>query len=607
MSSKHAYYPKLEEGFGIIRKDPELVYKWCEEKQMSVVVIRDGENYDKTRYLENIFDSIINVTEIQIALRFVSNPYDVLLYFLKVHKAFHKDYTPTADRKTFQKRYWPSDVICLELTSYLSAHMEYIITMYMYLYNRGIIMPQFYVIIDYPTQDFNFISTDIFDRQEPGWTVPNFIPKLGVESNPMAVRTTGALSIQKFGDELRSGARIVIISSNGLYERKIKEGIADKQPQPQVFQDIISYLKTPFSDVPSIILMNTPEDLIYWKERFPIEEKLQTEENKKQIEGFRVSLVVYDPTIKVPKNTLYTGNHHMPMIPNANYQKTSYWKLALLPFVERIEMYSDTTERQVVVRGIFEISPIQDIVLFLKYSVRFGALYANYQKRGGSRMFTSIIRSETDLLSELNIDNVISLSSEDPSKKLDQKEVVIRLSVHPIMVSIIQKWFERGYPRFSILVFVATMMTTSGKFTEIREPGTREYDNDISQTSRYGQVFFDFLKLCASMGDPYPKEGGRTSKLLLRLSELYGTLGEEYLPDHNEFHIHLVKLISEDFKPYILHRLSHSTYRSVHSSQRNWTISQTVQSPEFLFPLSAIPTSTNMYVPLFVPIDRIGV
>jgi hypothetical protein len=578
------YYPSLPEGYGVVRQNPLDVYKWCKDRNKSFLIVRNGTPYDKTRYLDEVFNSIDQAIHVaRLKKEFVTNPYDALLYFLKVHQSYHRIYEQTGFRNNSdkEKRFWPADVICIEITSYLPAQVEYIIMMYRYLYSRGVRMPQFYVIVDYPTNVFSFISTDIFDRVDPPWTQPISDSRL----------PTSPLVLQKYNEQLIMSSVHVVVSSNGMYENKIKQNL--NKPH-LIFQDIVSYLNTTKNnDLPSIVLVNTVEDLLYWRERFPVDED----------KDFRPNLVILDMGIKVPKNTMYTGNHLSSALPNEDYQKSIYRKVLSLPYEPKVEVYYEDASKPVVIRGIFEISPIVDIVLFLKYNVKFSSLYSNYQKQGSTRSFGTVVRADTELLAELNIDKKLEVSHQ---KHLDQKEIVIRFGVHPILVSIVQKWFERGWPRFSILIFIAVVTTSSGKAIEIREPGTREYDNDISQTSRYGQILFEFLKLCAVTGSPYPDSEvyGRTSKLLLRLSELYGTLGEEYLPDHNEFHMHLVKLLSSDFKPYILHRLRHSIYRASYSSQRNWTISQTAQAPEYLFPLSVVPSSTNMYVPLFVPIDR---
>jgi hypothetical protein len=620
-SDSNPFHPTCEKGFGVIHSEPPPVYDWCKSKNYSLIIVRDGVEYDKTEYLSQSFRSMRERTGHIIQKKlFVTNPYDMLLYFLKVHDFIYDRMRSTlpsstendSSGKNKSVTYFPSNVICIEITSYLPAYMEYIILMYKYLYNIRTNLPQLYAIIPYGGRNgvLDFISSDLFGTFEnSNLSMPLFSslphphphPQPPPQLLPEArnIRSQNSIHDHKL-NELVYDMIIVprsihfIISKCSIFEKVIKPHITRGY---KLYDGIISFFKgtnTSTNNDASIILIHSLEDLlyrksIYWGNNVENDEKKEDFYEKELLPNN----IVFDARMYVPCDRLYSGNQSVISLPNNEY--ISYALNALksrYPGASIMSYDQMPYNAEPVVRGIFTRSPIVDICLFLKYNARFSMIYSTYCPNG-TKGFIPVIRGDSEMLSKL--------IGEDR----ECRESVIRFGIHPIFISMIKKWFDNGWPKFSILIFVAVITTASSKSIEIREPGTREYDTDISQISRYGRILFDYLKLIEERGVPYPADGGRTSRVLFKLSERYGTLGEEYIPDHNEFHKYLVKLIVENYREYILRRQDQSRYRSSYNTQMNWTIPTTVQEPEYIFPLYGRRNRGGVYVTIFVPIDRI--
>lgn len=589
-TTNKTFYPGVERGFGMIRDTPSEVYSWIKSKDKTVTIVREGVGYDKEGTLQEAFALLSGGQFGERKLTngtLVTNAYDVLLYFLRVHQEY---YNNRQSQSWNNRRHWFTDVICIEVSSYLSAYSEYIMLMYKYLYYNHIYMPELYVIVDYPTHNFDFISTEIFEEEVRPWKPTS------ETSDPNKIELIGRMyDSGTFTTITKEGSHVaVVISTSNFYEEVLRSALVDKQVF--IYDSVVSYLKSkPLSAGVSLIIVRTPDELIDWRSN--IGEDLKAE-------SFNPSVIIYDSVIKVPVNMMYAGNVPVKSLPNDDYVKSVIWKCQRTFSTVRngtqyqvkvLTSHDVNSKKERVVRGVFERSPVIDILLFIRYNVKLGSLYASYYKQGGPRNFPAVIRQDSDVIMNLNLDD-------------KARDVSIRFGIHPVFTSMIKNWFQRGWPKFSILIFVATMTTVSGKTVEIKEPGTREYDNDISQTSRYGQVLFNFLKMCENTGDPYTSEGGmgKTSSLLFKLSETYGTLGNgEYLPDHNKFTTFLITMLNEDYRDHILRRAKHSLYRSSHNTQLNWSIPSTVQAPEYLFPITVGFARTNRFVYLFVPIDRL--
>jgi len=128
----------------------------------------------------------------------------------------------------------------------------------------------------------------------------------------------------------------------------------------------------------------------------------------------------------------------------------------------------------------------------------------------------------------------------------------------------------------------------------------------MSQTSRYGQIFLQYLMLMQRYRSVVMEEGGRTAKMLRRLLDAYGITEEEMVIfDHNDFALHLAKMILDEYRPFVLTQKNYTTYRSTYNTQMNWNVMQTTMLPRELFPFTVAMGATSRRIQLYVPLDRV--
>jgi len=633
-------------GWGMLRTDPKHVYDACRGEGRSFVIVRDNVPYvfsvgeQAGDVLEKYFKELIGMLSDSLKLDSgwgaprvripgtnvgILDSQAVLRYFLLVHQhVFLSSQTKGqsgvgmhggnySGKAKSSRDYRFTGVIFVELTTHLSHTVEYFLLLFKYLLNQGLAMPQLFVICDYPTEKFNFIETDIFETKVTKWGLslgePAEFPVIkDIETTYIDSYQNPQVFIDMFRDTEKT---CVIVSQNGFYEKMLKEYMVGGPVM--VYEDIESYIKTPpFERDVGVLLLRTMEELLSIMQSPPkikvrgaagmMEDPSETGPSQPLITTFSPSVVLFDTRFRVGINMLYAGNVMMPVCPNEDYVKGAVWKLSRYLNMRRSKLFTYDEGRERIIRGIFTRSPIIDYIQFREHGVDMFLLYTNYYKIGAPGNFMSIIRSEAEMLR--------TLKYEEPEFHSAFSKCVT-LNIHPMVISMIENWFRREHngkklPRIAILVFAAVMLTHRGNLVEIKEHGTREHENDMSQTSRYGQIFLQYLLLMQRYSSIVMEEGGRTAKLLRRLLVAYKIEEDEMmLFDHNDFALHLAKMILELYPTFVLTQKNYTTYRSTYNTQMNWTVMQTTMLPRELFPFTVSMCTTKRHIQLYIPLDRV--
>jgi len=605
--------------------NPDIVYHACQEMGKSFAVVRDNVQLnDKTYNLLNSYFE--NVTSMQTDKTMLGRPMDervvldsqsVYRYFLRVHEKVVSKNQPKRD-------YRFTEVLFIELTTHLSHTIEYMLLLFKYLLHQGLSMPQLFVVCDYPTEVFNFIEAEILSLPITQWRPVKepvddrqllmktwFDTQPTVDDKKLVGDITNTrpdiykfLHKQSLKDRLSYGGAVcVVVSSNKYYEKNISEFLVGIRLR--LYEDIDSYVQAPPEEgtVP-IILLQTAEELLT---------------------AMRANIVkptdfVLDTRFKTGINKLYAGNVPVPVRPNQDYIKSIVWKFQ--------QYYDDKTHPRIfvhdegmdpVVRSVFLRSPIIDYMQMRMFDVDMLLLYTNYYEGMAMKNFLSVVRAEASVLRTLRFGEKDFDKAHSRNGDVSPSVKCVQLNIHPMVISLIENWCSRQVvmvsdesqspmpkllPRIPILVFAAVMLTTETKNVEIKEHGTREHENDISQTSFYGKSLLKYMRLMEG-GSVVMKEGGKTSKMLRRLLDMYKLTSEEMvLFDHNNFNHHLMKMILEDYKPFILTQHNQSNYHGTYNTQMNWHVPQTTDLPQHLFPFTVSMGPLRKTISLYVPLSR---
>jgi len=593
-------------GWGVLRTDARSVYEACRLDGKSFVVVRDGLPYESVDILESYFKEITGMMRQQTWLNgsqksnLVLDSQNVLKYFLRVHR--HRMIGRRVVEDVQEKDYRFTEVIFVELNTHLSYTVEYLLLVFKYLLRQALRMPQLFVVCDYPTDEFNFIDMEILESPVVPWrrsvlfdrdmwsrtelTPSEELVRQEVRSVNKSIHVLG--SLQTVYDKMKGDSVLcVIVSMNNIYGNKIRSVLGDLQVS--VYEDIDSYLGVQTHSVTrNIITLASIDDLLNAPPRI------------------KPSIIIYDTRFKVGVNMLYAGNIPMPVHPNDSYVKMMIWKIRQIDQYKNSDLYIYDIGKEPIVRGIFSRSPIIDYMQLHMFGIDMILLYNNYYVGQSVASFLSVVRSEVDVIRTLHFDEPFYNREVPGNGHSSPYEKCVLLNIHPMMISLIESWIKRKLPRVCILVFTAVMLTADRPIVEIREHGTREHENDVSQTSHYGRVLYEYLQLMETHGSVVMEEGGRTSRLLKRLLDIYDIKDDEMLLfNYNEFTHQLVKIIIEDYQPFILTHWNQSSYRGKYNTQMNWTIMQNTNTPQQLLTIKVSMGSTKRQISLYIPLDRV--
>jgi hypothetical protein len=578
-------------GWGVLRTKPSAVYEECRRMKKSYVIVRDYVPFvSRARdILSKCFENIKMMRSGHKMLsELVIDSQSVYKYFLSVHK-----YNANPENQ-LGRDFRFTEVIFIELTTHVSHEVEYLLLLFKYLLYQHNIMPQLFVVYDYPTDVFDFIDINIMGKSISKWDGSDEDVKNILLVQPGSYKNTQYL-LPHF-ESLDPQSLVVIVSSNNVYEKELAKGL--EKYNLAVFGDIDSYTKATSRGSIPVLLLRSAEDMFDLIDR----------------ELIKPTSVIFDPRFKTGVNMYYSGNIPMPMTPNQNYIKSVLFKLENIPYLQKVNTFIYTSTCQELTRSIFVRSPIIDYMQMNLHKLDMLLLYTHYYNGSSMKNFLQMIRASADMLRTLRFEEGAFTSG--PNSAYSK---CVHLNIHPLVISLIENWFERRalpvstkskepikMPRLPILVFVAVMLTANTKdIVEIKEHGTREHESDVSRTSLCGQLLFRYMKLMQQHRSVIIDDGNETSKMLKRLIEAYKIEEDEMvLFDHNSFMIHLVDMIYEHYRPYILKQYNQLNYHGEYNVMMNWRIKQTTNIPPEILPFTVSMGATSKSISLFIPLGR---
>jgi len=577
--------PLQGDGFGIIYEKTPTVLERCRKMGKKFTVVKDYIPNPDYSVLEGIFNHINELREVPVyAAEREELASNVLNFYYLIYQKIdisNKNTVTAQMAKYNMQDYKFTDVIFLEVKQYLSSTMEYILLIYKNLLHLGLRLSELYVIIDYRTNVFDFIDHAIFRfLKKPNKNEIDGEALLELEPIPKKTSLTQYPQIQMEQFQINtyltgfpSYNTQIIISNNNIYKKMLETELLGKKYN--VFESIEMYEKEKTNDI-SIILLKSLEEL--------------TTKNLSE------AYILIDTRIKIPSNLHYGGNIPLPKRINNDYFYDRVGKILedKAPGGEfKINFYFNKSEREdrIIIRGIYERTPIIDYIKASMYNVNLKALYEEYHDSHSAATFISLLNSEIKVLKSIKF-------FDNPSKF----KLCSSLNLHPVMVSLINTWFELSLPRLPILVFVAVTSIFDKKIIETKEHGEKEIGTDITKTTRYGQEMEAFLDCVKTYGSFVRPEGGKTAEKLKKLINAYNLEENEMvLFDINQFTRKLVSIISTYYPEMILKK-KHLCYRSSYNEQMNWWISQTCNADK-IWPITVFTEKLHKHITLFIPIE----
>jgi hypothetical protein len=577
--------PFHNNGFGMIYEKMSKVTEKCKRMGKKYTVVKDFIANPEYGFLQNVFNSIYELNETipnipESRDELASN---VLEFFYSIKQKIdvsNKAPITTQMSKYNMRDYRFSDVIFLDVKHYLSATMEYILLMYKNLLHLGFRLSEMYVVIDYRSDHFDFIDRAIFkfmavsprtniseEMMNESGSIPKKTslkqyPPFQMENFQMNTYLTGFPSF----------TTQIIVSENNLYKRILETELLGRRYN--VFENLEMYQKEKTNEI-SIILLKSLEEL----------------EGKVLPECY----ILIDTRVKIQSNLHYGGNIPIPKRINNDYFYDRVGQIKELTRSNlKINFFFTKSEHEdrIVTRGIYERSPIIDYIKADLSNIDLKSLYEDYHDNHSAATFISLLKSDREVLKDIGYFENPSLFKFCPS-----------LNLHPVMVAVINKWFELELPKLPILVFVAVTTMFDKKIIETKEHGEKEIGTDITVTTRYGQEMQSFLTCVTTYGSFVRPEGGRAAEKLKKLINAY-KLDENDMKlfDINQFTRKLVYVISTYFPKMILKKKKYSSYRSSYNEQMNWWISETCNADK-IWPITVFTEKLHKHVTLFIPIE----
>lgn len=616
--------------FGIIREKAHLVYArtapWTFTRITDSHREADSErlkNYWSVISGEVIDESSMSGMETNVHTS-TEHPGSVLTYFYKVHQFARKFWGKPDMVNLFTREMKFSDILFLEVNSFLSAEMEYLLMIYMGLLGMGLKMPQLFVIVDYPTDAFDFIATDILKVPVVPWTLPpnpkgEDIPypdEIGIEPRrfvPSGYRPSDHAGAAGNPDKVH-----IIISGNNLY-RKVMEKDFISKPGKHVILGFQSY-----EDQPAIapgddetfyfIIVDSAETVLKYLRDLP-----ERQEKNPHLKSLRCDVIIIDEYTRMRSNAHYSNNIPLGRLQHQNYIRSRVWELMNAFTTPPSHIYlhqSERSDRHNVpsIRETLERNAINDFLTMTKYNISMTSLYTMHYKPPGSRAFLSSIRSHIEVLKDLGYNDPLPPAKKDDNgnplpEELLRKSMADKLNqapflrVHPIMIAFIDEWFNRGLPKMDILVFVA-VASTPIEYVVVRQAGSREHKSIID--SEFARSYEDYLQRVAEWNHFTQEGGGKTSDQLRRLIKEYEKdleVDGYGMPDFANFSRFFIKMVKEKFSRMILTRSAPHEYHSVYDLRMKWTINAGGQAPIRILPLDVRSHANGKHVRLFVPLD----
>lgn len=609
-------------GFGVIKTDFGEIYNKALMKGKKIAIVKNRISTEKKlkSYFEKLMERPTSITDFQ--NKTVYDTEDVLDFFLKLHKKIYEIKPSTREETNSNEIYIKKEilfanVIFLEIKTHLYSSMEQLILMYFYMLNIGMRLPEFYVLVDYQTDIFNFIETDIFRGDAS--KIPNFLPP------------KQQIELENFQDSMYISSHLLlktqfVVSEIDLHSKILAPILTFGNFR--IFENYSDYSKAEppksFSIV-TIVKFKSLDEILNLKEKI------------------EPDWIIIDSRIKLQTSIHYGGNVHFPKRINNDYLVDKLVKIKNKISNENcrfsFHFSKDIVQDDSVSRAVFEKNPIFDYVRFEKNGVNLLTLYANYFPVNNSVNFISVLKSEIETLKQigyrsskntdpsiilknrqlekLKMSGIAGAKKEQEVKELEEQiaeemkliDFSLVSDIHPVMVAIINRWMVtktstgKSLPRFPILLFTAVTTTFNKKIIEVREHGQIERASNISEGSRFGIEMQDYLDKMEKEGKAVFPSGGITSDRLKKLIDHYGISPNEIgIFDLNAFTRELVKIIKTYFSSMILRKKGHSNYRGSYNEQLNWWISAD-SGPDKIFPIIVYTSKLNKNISLYIPIE----
>lgn len=615
--------------YGIIREKAYIVYEKCRSQDLEFTIVKDNYRGMGNKFIKEGFRQSMGR---QLRESSTEHPGTILKWFQEVHKYLFDNWRNKDEMMRKERWYGFSDVIFVEVNAILTYEVEYLLMMYIGLLGIGLPMPQLFVIIDYPTDQFKFLATDVFKIPVVDWKLPEKnpwradYPLTRGGKNPLSIDLHPyQASTHKQGVE--SYAKVtIIVSNNNMYERTIKNSFTDLT-ELTIFEGLAGYNQDVREQQRSakgfdFILVNSLEDILEFLRQEPRQ-------------AFKCNTLIVDEYTRMRCNAYYANNIPTPKLMHQDYLKSRIWELMSAfsdpprdIYIYRSDIHSDNSA--VIVRETFERNTINDYLTMASYKIDMFSLYNTYYKGADSRSFISNLRMNIEVLRELGYYDapesttiVKSVEGKMVEEKVDIKKTMEyklskapQLRIHPIMVAIIDEWFNytpkdekaktKRLPRMDILIFVAIASSPGdmSEQVEVRQASSREHKGAIR--CEFDRRYVLYLLNIRRWGSFVHEEGKKTSECLKRLIEFYKDqlTEEDYaLPDFPAFSQFFSMIITRKFSRMILTWKQHHIYRATFDVQMNWTITTTEQVPIRIFPLVVKVSRTNRHVKLYVPLD----
>lgn len=594
MAIPYTRYFLNDKGYGLVFSKPTNLYTRANAEKKNYIVVKDSKEFvsDASEKLE---ERLLSDKHMEGQRIVYERSETIVRYMTTIHKRFMMRYekSSAAQLSSVEKTdsYTQFDIIFVDVGPMLKHTVIQISLMYMCLLHMGIEMPELYLIVSFPTDDFDFVEFYIFNdptdtsknisgemRQAIGQTSSAHFRGLEsiteeLEKNRKKLdRHDAELRFMPFNensfDDIYNASLLIVISEDSygwsdLIGRTLKRNVIR-------FNDIKSFIGSDNRNPNSLsmITINSPDDLLSLRD---------ASFDDVMIKG----IILFDSRIKVEIDLHYLGNV------KRSREATPKWFNYYIGLLNRAfpdtKIFLDHKHDAIpVVISTKERTPISDVLFFKNEKISLLELYQNYYNT--TTEYTQAITNSQDALSRLGY--------------FDKNSPKIHENLHPIFPRMLQIWTEKGYPKLAFLIVIAVVTSYNHKYTEIKK-------ND-EQTSRFEDLLEHYLDLVAKSDFTFQNDVYGIGDRLKKLCEAYMTKEDTYMKYRfQDIMKSLLEIIHEHFDNYII-SLHMDSYRSKFNQNMVWKLSGTGNEeqamPKNIFPLVVYSTGRTKKVALYIPV-----
>lgn len=549
-----------ERGYGMVFGNPKDIFKRVAPGKNYLVIgdFKYPTRHDHTKTSDVELDDLERQRHLDLV--WFQRPNVLLDYLTRIRTQFMAKYKVNRDIEFAQETF---EYIFVEVGAFIDHYVEYACLMYMCLLHIGVAMPEFYVIVPFPTKSFDYLENHIFtDAGTDQAAVTEYLEQARSKivddiAFPASDYSISALS------QLQSGQCAVIITRDyNIWQERVSSIINTKK---SIYDNLNGPIGETRDDV-SVFIIDNPTYIASPSESTKLP---------------KISTIIFDTRIKVEVDLHFYGNVRRLRASNPEWY-THYCKVFKRKYPEA-QLYVD---RQVnyfgVTRGVKERNPISDVLYFKYKGVDLYQLYEHYYN--STTEFTYNIRAQQDILAKLNY------FSENPP--------YIIPSTHPVLGRLRQIWLDKKYPPFAILIVFAIIGSYTTRHTEIT-------DSDDKQSNRFRSTLNYFLDLMRTYNNVFPNDTLGISENLRVLCKKYQIVDDDYgFFEMSDIMKSLNEIIKESFDSYIIHLKGDTTYRSKFNSNMIWQLSSN-ETPSQVFPIIVYTTERKKKVELYIQLDTL--